>query len=124
MTTPLSERSWLLDRGNLKLVRQCCRLIESEFGVRLHLTEEHLEQKIEGYVRKSLNLLLPYTWKSLLAQVPELAELEQKPEEPPKRMYRGQEIVEDRREGEGVQASQQGHLPRKKQVIYRGQVIG
>ncbi len=32
MATRLSERSWLFDPSLLKLVHQCRRLIQSEFG--------------------------------------------------------------------------------------------
>jgi len=121
MTTLLSERSWLLDRHNLKLVQQCCRLIESEFGVRPHLTEEHLELQLAGYVRKTRQPELLQVWKSLLAQVPELDE---KTEEHPKKMYRGQVVAEDRPADSRVGTGEGEHLPRKKQIIYRGQVIG
>jgi len=121
MSTLQTERSWLLDRSNLKLVQQCCRLIESEFGVRLHLTEEHLEQQLAVYIRKSQNHDLAGAWQKLLGQVPELAE---KTEEHPKKMYRGQVIAEDRPQTQAGEAEQEAHLPRKKQIIYRGQVIG
>jgi len=121
MTTLLSERSWLLDRSTLKLVHQCCRLIESEFGVRLHLTEEHLELQLAGYARKSQNPELAQAWKSLLMQVPEL---EERIEEHPRKMYRGQAIAEDRPASSTGESGGEEQLPRKKQRIYRGQVVG
>lgn len=121
MTTLLSERSWLLDRHNLKLVQQCCRLIESEFGVRLHLTEEHLEQKLAAYARKTQNTQLHHIWECLLTQVPDL---EEKTEEHPKKLYRGQVVADDRPKAQEREAGQEAHPPRKKQIIYRGQVIG
>ena len=53
MTSLASERSWLLDPSVLKLVHQCRRLIHTEFGVKLHLTEEHLDQQLAEYARKT-----------------------------------------------------------------------
>lgn len=121
MTTPISERSWLLDRNTLKLVQQCCRLIESEFGVRPHLTEEHLELQLAGYVRKSRKPELLQAWKSLLVQVPEL---EEETETHSRKVYRGQVVTEDKREVNTSSDTQEEHPPRKKKIIYRGQVIG
>ncbi len=121
MTTLHSERSWLLDRSTLKLVQQCCRMIESEFGIRLHLTEEHLEQQLAAYVRKSQNRELAGIWQSLLEQVPEL---EEKTEEHPRKMYRGQVIADDRPASHSGEGNEEEHQPRKKKIIYRGQVIG
>ena len=66
MATLASERSWLFDPAILKLVHQCRRLIQTEFGVRLHLTEEHLEQQLADYARKSRSNSLGRTWRTEL----------------------------------------------------------
>ena len=126
MTSLASERSWLLDPGLLKLVHQCRRLIHSEFGVKLHLTEEHLEQQLADYAHKTRSSHLTRTWEALRAQVPQLPEASIAPEadQPQKRMYRGQEIVEDDRPVKQTEAFGEETSPRKKKVIYRGQVIG
>ena len=126
MTSLASERSWLLDPGLLKLVHQCRRLIRSEFGVKLHLTEEHLEQQLAEYASKTRSSHLTNTWKTLQEQVPHLCvEAESDLEKtPPKRMYRGQEIAEDSRPTAAVSDLEEEDLPRKKKVIYRGQVVG
>lgn len=121
MTSLASERSWLLDPGLLKLVHQCRRLIRSEFGVKLHLTEEHLEQQLAEYASKTRSSHLTRTWETLQEKVPQLCiDIG----ETPKRTYRGQEIAEDTRptttEGEASEENQ----ARKKKVIYRGQVVG
>ncbi len=126
MTSLASERSWLLDPGLLKLVHQCRRLIRSEFGVKLHLTEEHLEQHLAEYASKTRSSHLTRTWKTLQEQVPHLCVETENEEESatPKRLYRGQEIAEDRRQTATVSDSEGEDLPRKKKVIYRGQVVG
>ncbi|AXS85336.1 hypothetical protein NLK58_15730 [Marinobacter metalliresistant] len=124
MTSLASERSWLLDPGLLKLVHQCRRLIHSEFGVKLHLTEEHLEQQLADYARKTRSSHLIRTWETLKQQVPQLNIEPEEEDNGLKRTYRGQVIadappVTANENGEG-----ESHPPRKKKVIYRGQVVG
>lgn len=125
MTSLAPERSWLLNPGLLKLVHQCRRLIQSEFGVKLHLTEEHLEQQLADYARKTRSTHLIRTWETLKDQVPQLgAEDEEGINAGARRTYRGQIIPDDAlperdRSGESVEAP-----PRKTRVIYRGQVVG
>lgn len=121
MTSLTHEPSWLLDRNLLKLVYQCRRLIRSEFGVQLHLTEEHLEQQLADYAGRSSSQTLIDTWECLLAQVPELG---MKTEEHPSKMYRGMEIIDDTPVAKIAGAGQEADLPRKKKIIYRGQVVG
>ncbi|MBW7472289.1 hypothetical protein QQF73_14585 [Marinobacter sp. M216] len=124
MTSMASERSWLLDPGLLKLVHQCRRLIRSEFGVKLHLTEEHLEQQLAEYASKTRSSHLTRTWEALQEKVPQLC-VAIDDAEAPKRMYRGQEIAEDNRPAvEASEADTEADQARKKKVIYRGQVIG
>ena len=126
MTSLASERSWLLDPGLLKLVHQCRRLIRSEFGVKLHLTEEHLEQQLAEYASKTRSSHLCRTWETLKEQVPQLSEAVENEEQPgqTKRMYRGQEIIDEREMTGAEERSAEEDQPRKKKVIYRGQVIG
>ncbi|WP_286221722.1 hypothetical protein [Marinobacter apostichopi] len=126
MTSLASERSWLLDPGLLKLVHQCRRLIRSEFGVKLHLTEEHLEQQLAEFASKTRSSHLTNTWKTLQEQVPHLSVATASEEESatPKRLYRGQEIAWDSRPTATVGDSEGEDLARKKKVIYRGQVVG
>lgn len=124
MTSMASERSWLLDPGLLKLVHQCRRLIRSEFGVKLHLTEEHLEQQLAEYASKTRSSHLTRTWEALQEKVPQLSAASES-EDVPKRMYRGQEIAEDAKPAaEAISEGAETEQPRKKKVIYRGQVIG
>ncbi len=62
--------------------------------------------------------LLP---RRLLAQVPELG---MKTEKHSRKMYRGQEIIDVTPTAKIAEAGQEDGLPRKKKIIYRGQVVG
>ncbi|MFO7995424.1 MAG: hypothetical protein R6U69_14870 [Marinobacter sp.] len=128
MTSLASQRSWLLDPGLLKLVHQCRRLIHTEFGVKLHLTEEHLEQQLADYARKTRSSQLARTWATLTEQVPHLRIAEPPVEEEGvKRNNRGQIIAEDRKVEREVDTGDSGEetpQPQKSKRIYRGQVVG
>lgn len=93
MMTLAPERSWLLDRGLLKLVHQCRRLILAEFGVKLHLTDEDLERRLAAYARRSRSSHLTRTWEELIEQVPELTREDTAPSHGEKH-YRGQALAE------------------------------
>lgn len=125
MTSLASERSWLLNPGLLKLVHQCRRLIHTEFGVKLHLTEEHLEQQLADYARKTRSSQLIRTWETLKEQVPQLdlPEPGDDSAEGAKRTYRGQVIPENTSSG-GESRQEEEPRPRRTKVIYRGQVVG
>jgi hypothetical protein len=111
------ERSWLMNPGSLKLFHQCRRLIQSEFGVKLRLTEDDLEQRLAEYAGKTRSTDLAKTWETLVPQIPGL-DISQPEEEPvkteqdrPKRMYRGQPVPDD-------------DTPAPSRTkIYRGQVV-
>lgn len=123
MTSLASERSWLLDPSVLKLVHQCRRLIHSEFGVKLHLTEEHLEQQLSDYARKTRSSHLIRTWQTLKEQVPQL-NIEPDEDDGLRRNYRGQVIADAPPVSDNDNDEGETHPPRKKKVIYRGQVVG
>lgn len=122
MISLASERSWLMNPGLLKLVHQCRRLIQSEFGVKLHLTEEHLEQHLADYASKTRSAHLIRTWETLKPQIPNLVLHDDTDNE--KRLYRGQEIAEETLRGSSSTSEMEAERTRKKKVIYRGQVIG
>ena len=125
MTSMASERSWLLDPRLLKLFHECRRLIQSEFGVRLHLTEEHLEQHLADYVGRTRSAHLVRTWETLRPQIPHLEpEGTRDPPDRPARRYRGQKIADGNPGGESSTAETEADRARKKEVVYRGQVIG
>ena len=122
MAIPAPQRSWLLDPSILQLVHKCRRLIRSEFGVKLHLTEENLAERLATYVHQSRSTHLAHIWESLRERVPGLTE--EKPEEAATRMYRGQAIPENRDEPRHDTTPGPEVLARRKKVIYRGQVVG
>ncbi|MEC7814865.1 MAG: hypothetical protein VX939_01220 [Pseudomonadota bacterium] len=120
MSSYVNARSWLFDPAHLKLVHQCRRLILSEFGVKLHLNEEHLEASLAEYARKTRSRHLAHTWEALKARVPELHAWNEAEEA--KKTYRGLPIAED---GQPDEEGETHHpAPRQKKVIYRGQVVG
>lgn len=122
MSTLASERSWLLDPSLLKLVHECRRLIRSEFGVKLRLTEENLEVRLATYAGQSRSAHLSRTWDALKQQVPQLATADDGEPET-RRMYRGQAIA-DPEPGTAPAANTAEAPPVKsKTIIYRGQVI-
>jgi hypothetical protein len=123
-----SERSWLLNPGLLKLVHQCRRLIQSEFGVKLHLTEDHLERRLAEFAGKTRSSHLVKTWETLAPQIPHLempaAEDpadEDKRKSQPRRMYRGQPV--DEPEPAAPANAGEPAPARKKTIVYRGQVV-
>lgn len=119
MSSFINERSWLFDPALLKLVHQCRRLILSEFGVKLHLNEAHLEANLAEYARKTRSRHLAHTWEALKARVPELHAWNEAEEA--RKTIRGQAIAD---EGDGFEESGASHpAPRQKKVIYRGQVV-
>lgn len=125
MTSLASQKSWLMEPGLLKLVHQCRRLIHTEFGVKLHLTDEHLEQELADYARKTRSSQLRRTWATLTEQVPHLRVVEPpEDEEGVKRNYRGQIIAEDRSVVREIDAEGEAPQPQRSKRIYRGQVVG
>lgn len=124
MTSLASERSWLMDPSVLKLVHQCRRLIHTEFGVKLHLTDEHLEQQLAEYAGKTRSGQLIRTWETLKERVPRLNVDPVDEDDGLKRTYRGQ-VIADAPAASSSQGTNEGfHPPRKTRVIYRGQVVG
>ncbi|MBE03350.1 hypothetical protein [uncultured Marinobacter sp.] len=122
MNTLAPQRSWLLDPDLLKLVHQCRRLIHSEFGVKLHLTEDHLEQRLADYASKSRSSHLLRTWEALKSRVPEL-DVETDEAEIPKRVYRGQVLDDGPAKTAADPVTEEKPQPKKK-IIYRGRVVG
>ena len=53
MASLAHERSWLFTPSTMKQVQRCRRLIQMEFGVKLHLTEEALVEQLNDYAGKS-----------------------------------------------------------------------
>ncbi|TGN38308.1 hypothetical protein [Marinobacter confluentis] len=128
MSTMASERSWLLNPGLLKLVHQCRRLIQSEFGVKLHLTEDHLERRLAEFAGKTRSSHLMKTWETLAPQIPhlEMPRAEETGSDGsnqgrPRRMYRGQPVADP--EPPTPVSDGESAPTRRKTIIYRGQVV-
>lgn len=109
------DKSWLLDHRIIPQINHCRRLIQAEFGVRLHLTDENLTQRLAEFTARSRSGKLQTLWQELTAAIPEAM-----PHKEPVRLYRGQPIAEDvpTRSPEAPTGP-----PHKKQVIYRGRRI-
>jgi hypothetical protein len=121
-----SERSWLLNPDRLRLVHQCRRLIHSEFGVKLRLTEDHLEQQLANYAEKTRSSHLTKIWEVLKPQIPSLKLPEDKggTKMASKRIYRGQKIDDEPPKPAQNKKEAGESSPQKQKMIYRGQVVG
>lgn len=124
MASLASERNWLFHPSTMKKIQQCRRLIQMEFGVKLHLTEDALVEQLDDYAGKSRSDALSRTWSDLKASVPELADTLAASDSSTKRTYRGQPIPDDESPVKAVNSEGGETLPRKAKVIYRGQVVG
>lgn len=122
MNTTGNERSWLFEPELLRLVHQCRRLIQSEFGVKLHLNQDDLEQQLAGYAEQTRSRHLVHTWEALKQRVPELGQPEES--ETTKKTYRGQPIADDAGGTKKEKAGDEPARPRHNKVVYRGQVVG
>lgn len=115
--------NWLFDPNLLKLVNQCRRLIHAEFGVKLHLTQENLEQQLAHYAAETDSSELARIWATLVEQVPHLQAAAQSEDEGQvKRNLRGQVIAEGAPAENGDASDSEE--PQRAKRIYRGQVIG
>ena len=124
MASLASERSWLFTPSIMKKVQQCRRLIQMEFGVKLHLTEETLVEQLNHYAGQSRSDTLGRTWSELKEAVPQLASAVADLEAPVRRTYRGQAIPDAHPGESSVNHDGETSRPRKAKVIYRGQVVG
>lgn len=124
MASLASERSWLFNPSIMKKVQQCRRLIQMEFGVKVHLTEEALVEQLASYAGRSRSDALNRTWDELKEAVPELADVLVQNEATSKRSYRGQALPDAEPSGSALPSEEPPAQPRKSKVIYRGQVVG
>ncbi len=124
MASLASDRNWLFNPSTMKKVQQCRRLIQMEFGVKLHLTEKALVDEMDRFARQSRSDTLARTWAELKEAVPELADaVAEAPSPSGRRTYRGQAIPDSewdlKRTGDAVDSP-----PRRTKVIYRGRAVG
>ncbi|SDW92823.1 hypothetical protein [Marinobacter mobilis] len=130
MISTAPERNWLFDPALLKLVHQCRRLIHTEFGIKLHLTDDQLQQQLADYAGKSRSNQLTRVWNSLKEQIPgydepEAARGTAQEGHTNRRVYRGQVIVDAPRSStDETDHRHEAAATTKKKIIYRGQVVG
>ncbi|MFC4260752.1 hypothetical protein ACFOZ5_17180 [Marinobacter lacisalsi] len=124
MASLASERNWLFNPAIMKKVQQCRRLIQMEFGVKVHLTEEALVEQLASYAGKSRSDTLSRTWGELQEAVPELADVLVQNEATSKRSYRGQAVPDAETSASTPPSDEPPAQPRKSKVIYRGRVVG
>lgn len=123
MMSEISRENWLFDPQVLKLVRECRRLVHSEFGVKLHLTETGLAENLADFSSQSQSERLPQTWSAIMDKVPDLVTSSHEPSTSPKRMYRGQAVVTETPPAPAPGSdSEISELGRTK-VIYRGREV-
>ncbi|MCH8543648.1 MAG: hypothetical protein LAT61_08765 [Alcanivorax sp.] len=60
-----TDTNWLMQYRLLRLVNQCRRLIQSEFGVRLTLTNDDLRAELATYAGKTRNQSLQRVYAEL-----------------------------------------------------------
>ena len=128
------DRSWLIDRHNLVLVRSCRKSILSEFGIDLSLSQTDLLQQLHFFAAKSRdNNLPPIIDKLVVAsgvQLPPLVNRQPLPAEIPaaQNYYRGsmldsQTSNSNPTDSTSSTADTSATSSKKPPRIYRGQVI-
>lgn len=110
------ERSWLFNPSTMKQVHQCRRLIQSEFGVKVHLTDKDLVEQLANYAGKSRSDGLARIWTELKTIIPGFDEEQAASGERPGKTYRGQPVADD-------EPGQRNRQTRSRTIIYRGQVV-
>ena len=83
-----------------------------------------LDQQLTDYASKTRSNHLIRTWETLKEQVPQLNVDPVDEDDGLKRTYRGQVIADAPPASANDHEEGDTHLPRKKKVIYRGQVVG
>ena len=119
---------WLMQYGILRLVKQCQRLIQAEFGVRPALSDPDLRNQLADYAGRSRSRSLQALYGEVRLALIELEGpdrlLTLPPETPERaqRMYRGQPL-----ETSAPVTSAKTDTPRPvtatKTIIYRGKTL-
>lgn len=116
MASLAGDQSWLLKPSIIKQVQQCRRLIQVEFGIKLHLTQENLINQLEHFASQSRSAALPRIWSALKDSVPGLNDEIKLAREGAARTYRGQPVSH-----EASATTDPASSPRT--IIYRGRVV-
>jgi hypothetical protein len=123
------DHGWLLRYDILRQVNQCRRLIQAEFGVKLHLDDPGLRLLLAEYAGRSRTkslqrcyaemrlLLIDLEGPDLPAPAPVVAEVAAS-----RRMYRGRPVAEP--EAPSSELDSEVTAPRPaRTIVYRGRVM-
>lgn len=124
----VSDSNWLMQYRILRLVNQCRRLIQSEFGEKLHLTDDALREILAQFAGRSRNQALQRVYAELRLALIDLEgqdELLSAPAAPTgQRRYRGQVIPDAPKAhtAEPVASGADTAVRTGVTLVYRGQV--
>jgi hypothetical protein len=124
----VSDSNWLMQYRILRLVNQCRRLIQSEFGEKLHLTDDTLREMLAQFAGRSRNQALQRVYAELRLALIDLEgpdELVSAPAAPAgQRRYRGQVIPDAPKAPtpEPAASSVESAARTGVTLVYRGQV--
>ena len=134
-----TDTNWLMQYRLLRLVNQCRRLIQSEFGVRLTLTDENLRVELAAYAGRTRTQALQRVYAELRLALIEFEGpdplLVTPVATPNQRRYRGQVMhtEEEETEEDGLPslapvaeltgAAEASHNKTHYKRMYRGRVV-
>ncbi|WP_111656116.1 hypothetical protein [Isoalcanivorax indicus] len=126
------DTNWLMQYRLLRLVNQCRRLIQSEFGVKLHLTDTDLRERLAEHAGRTRSQSLQRVYAELRLALIDFegpdALLVTPPPTPQLKRYRGQVMREDADEEDGLPPLPREEPPpvvtdKRHTRVYRGRVI-
>ncbi|MDF1780525.1 MAG: hypothetical protein P1U67_04460 [Alcanivoracaceae bacterium] len=138
------DKNWLMQYDILRLVKQCQRLIQAEFGEKPALTDSNLRNLLADFAGRSRSRSLQHLYgeirlalivlegeDDLITDTPlEASETHQEKKSPPQRMYRGQPVAAPAEQfgTQTVQKITPSHAdldatPRSKTITYRGKTL-
>lgn len=137
------DTNWLMQYRLLRLVNQCRRLIQSEFGVRLHLTDADLRERLSEFAGRTRTQSLQRVYAELRLALIDFEGPDTLLVTPPptvhQKRYRGQLLDDGKPEDGGSSVAESTPATRttpetltpneekkntgKPQRIYRGRII-
>ncbi|MFE8071300.1 hypothetical protein QQM79_09580 [Marinobacteraceae bacterium S3BR75-40.1] len=109
------DKDILLHYRMIRQVNQCRRLIQQEFGVRVHLDSPNLAEELQRFAESSRSDQLKTIWKAMME---ELAPSEPQAARAARRIYRGRALPANTPE------EPPGERAKSPSVrIYRGRVV-
>lgn len=127
------DTNWLMQYRLLRLVNQCRRLIQSEFGVKLHLTDNDLRERLAELAGRSRAQSLQRVYAELRLALIDFEGpdnlLVTPPPTPQQKRYRGQLMHDGIEEEDGLPRMATEEPPpmaaadKRHTRVYRGRVI-